>query len=56
MSKDIKIIIGVFVCFMLVTFLVSWLIVNEISTEIEHNGGLGTAIGRFVNSIKQEIK
>lgn len=28
----------------------------SISNEIEHNGGLGKSIGKFINDINSEIK
>lgn len=51
-----KIIIGVGAVIVFISiFLTIWGLLL-VGNEIEKNGGLGKSIGRFINSVKSEIK
>jgi len=52
--------IWVFIAISIVTtvlfyFMVSYMVVQTVQ-EVEKQGGIGTSIGKFINSVKKEIK
>lgn len=51
--KIIIIVVGVYI---LMWFIVSFMIIHDLSREIEKNGGLGKSIGGFINDIQTEIE
>lgn len=53
-EKIIKIIIGVIIVIFVIYIFAMFFAINAIGNDIDHNGGIGKSVGKFIHDVNTE--